>query len=163
MEKIKIGNDIAITWKIDVYSAAGYGALDKESVKVYVKNEYDTLEIVDFSLEDNVVSFIFKAEMQNRIGIYELELVDNMDGTMNICKPRAFALVSHSTEETGNINKYDKNGNFMVNCVSNVLVVKGVSSDAAIYARVVALEKQIAEHKNCANTPITNTEIDNLF
>ena len=55
MEKIKIGNDIAITWKLYGYSAAGLGTLDKSQIRIFVKNEYDTLEIVDFSLEDNVV------------------------------------------------------------------------------------------------------------
>lgn len=170
MEKIKIGNDIAITWKLYVYSAAGLGTLDKSQIRIFVKNEYDTLEIVDFSLEDNVVSFIFKAEMQNRIGIYELELTDRTEGVRNICEPHAFALVSHSTEEAGDTEKYDKDGNYIVKLSSNVLTVKGVSSDAAIYARVVSLEGRVADlenkvavHENCANTPITNTEIDNLF
>ena len=163
MEKIKIGNDIAITWKLYVYSAAGLGTLDKSQIRIFVKNEYDTLEIVDFSLEDNVVSFIFKAEMQTRIGIYELELTDRTEGVRNICEPNAFALVSHSTEEAGDTEKNDKDGNYIVKLSSNVLTVKGVSSDAAIYARIVALEKRITEHDSCPNTPITNEEIDEIF
>ena len=81
----------------------------------------------------------------------------------NICEPHAFALVSHSTEEAGDTEKYDKDGNYIVKLSSNVLTVKGVSSDAAIYARVVTLEKRMTEHDSCPNTPITNAEIDNLF
>lgn len=142
MEKIKIGNSIAVTWKITMASAAGEQYLDKEQMKLYLRNDYEVKEITTFSLEDNVVCFVFDKDSQKYTGVYTLVLFDLKDGKRAICEDNAFELVVHSSLEKNSYIVPDEKGNYPVLLRSNVLTVKSVANDAALYARLVALEEK---------------------
>lgn len=140
MERIKIGNGIAVTWRIDMRSAAGQTELEKGSLSLYLRCDYMAYAISDFSLQDNVISFIFPAALQQYTGVYSIILIEDSDGTRRVCEDEAFELVSHTPLERGAQTSPDAYGNYPVELETNVLTVRSVANDAALYARVVALE-----------------------
>ena len=61
MERIRKGNDIEIQWAI--YAGKGineapYDLADK-NVLLYLKNQFGTTEVYEYSVEKHVVSFMF--------------------------------------------------------------------------------------------------------
>lgn len=142
MKKFKIGNGIAVTWRVDMKSASGNTELEKDSLKVYLKCDYRVYQIESFSLEDNVIAFIFPASEQQYTGVYSVILIEEKDGRRTICEDDAFELVSHTPLERGAQTSPDDDGDHLVELVTNVLTIRSVASDAALYARVVALESE---------------------
>lgn len=145
MNKIKIGNSVAVTWRVNLTSAKGSNTLRKDKVRLYVKNTYEVKEISTFSIEDNVVSFIYDGKDQTYTGTYDLILKDEDEGTRYIEMENAFALVLHTPEERGQIASKDSSGNYIVELTEDALTIKDVDEDAAVYARLVAVEKKLAE------------------
>lgn len=150
MNKIQIGNSIALTWKIDLSSASGNNTLVKDKTELYMRNAYEVKKIENYTINDNVVCFIFDAEDQKYTGVYDLVLKDADAGTRYITRPCAFALVLHR-EESGNTMAKDESGNYVVELVDKVLTVKDINEDAGIYVRVAAIEAKLKE--GCILTP----------
>lgn len=162
MDKIRIGNDISVTWKVNLSSASGDVTLEKEKLSLYLKTAYQTKEIKTFSLEDNVICFIFRGTDQKYTGTYSLVLKDDQEGTRFIILKEAFALVLRS-EERGSIEGKDSSGNHVVKLSSEAVTVKGVSSDAGIMAKLAELDDRISDLGNSGIDTITPEEINQAW
>lgn len=139
MDKIKINNNIAITWRVNMSSASGEGSLQKDKLTLRLNHARGVKTIESFSLEGNVISFVFSGGEQVHTGTYSLTLIDASDGLRSITVDNAFALVRTSNEES----VVATDGDYPVSLTSDVLTVKSVANDAALYARVVALEERM--------------------
>ena len=156
MNKIQIGNNVSVTWRVNLSSAKGSNTLKKDKVQVFLHNAYEVQEITDFTLSDNVVNFIFDKEKQKYTGTYDIVLKDTDEGTRYIELEKAFALVLHNAEERGAITGKDSDGNYVVELEEDVLTVKDVNSDAGIYIRVATLEKDSAATKETVADLVAN-------
>lgn len=147
MDKIRIGNDVSITWKVAMSSAKGSNSLVKEKLSLYLKNEYELRQITTFSLEDNVICFIYKGEDQKYTGAYTLMLKDEDAGTRWLILENAFGIVLHAIEENGEILPKDENGNYVVKLSGDALTIKDVNEDSGVYARLVAIEEKLRNNR----------------
>lgn len=159
MNKIKIGNDISVTWKIDLSSAKGSNTLVQSKTELFLVNAYETKSITNYVINDNVVSFIYKGNVQKYTGTYDLVLKDTDEGTRMICARNAFALVLHTVEERGAINAKDSSGNYVVELADNAVTIKDINEDAGMYVRVSALEESLAA---TSMKTVNITELDAL-
>lgn len=151
MNKIQIGNSVAVTWKVDLSSAKGKNTLTKDQTELYLRNAYEIKEIDNYTINDNVVCFIFAADSQKYTGTYDLVLKDTEAGTRYITKTNAFALVLHEIEERGAINGKDSSGNYVVELADKAVTIKDIDEDAGIYVRVAAIEAKLKD--GCILTP----------
>ena len=151
MNKIQIGNSVAVTWKVDLSSAKGKNTLTKDKTELYLRNAYEIKEIDNYTINDNVVCFIFAADSQKYTGTYDLVLKDAEAGTRYITKTNAFALVLHEIEERGAINGKDSSGNYVVELADKAVTIKDIDEDAGIYVRVAAIEAKLKD--GCILTP----------
>ena len=104
MKKIRIGNDIAISWSVTVDNQPYY--VEGKPLVLYISSGAGyRVRVEDFTASDNVVSFIFAGKDQIHAGIYSLTLFVNPDGdnmlSFDCCE--AFQLVEWTclAEETG--------------------------------------------------------------
>lgn len=100
MKNIRIGNDIKVIWSIFDKEGNPYPLV--KDIKLTLKCGNYSLDIEDYSIEDNTISFIFYGMSQINTGTYMLTLVENNDEigmqTLDFCK--VFKLVASSCEET---------------------------------------------------------------
>lgn len=76
MEKIRIGNDISVTWGV-MNSGEPYDLSGKD-LKLYLSSPNRIrIEIRDFQVDGNVISFVFYGKDQKATGIYSCTLVEN--------------------------------------------------------------------------------------
>lgn len=105
MERIRKGNDIEIQWAI--YAGKGINEapydLAGKNVSLYLKNQFGTTEVYEYSVEKHVVSFMFWGKDQKQTGVYSLMLVENEGrrGMHTVDECDAFNLVSHSCDTGG--------------------------------------------------------------
>ena len=122
MKKIRIGNDITVSWEVKTSGEAL--SLEGRSLRLYVRNAYRRDEITDFSVSGDVVYFVYRANQQKTLGGYCVELVDETEGSnRTVCADLAFTLVSHTSEETDTAT--DDVADFeayLVSLKSNILV-----------------------------------------
>lgn len=120
MRKIRIGNDINVTWDVKTNNEAL--SLEGRSLRVYVRCAYSRVEITNISVSGTTIYFTFAAKQQKHIGGYCVELVDETNGqTRTICADLAFTLVAHSADEdTDDVNFSD----YLVELKSNILVAR---------------------------------------
>lgn len=147
MDKIRIGNDVSITWKVAMSSAKGSNSLVKEKLSLFLKNEYELRQITTFSLEDNVICFIYKGEDQKYTGAYTLMLKDEDAGTRWLILENAFGIVLHAIEENGEILPKDEEGNYVVKLSGDALTIKDINEDSGVYARLVAIEDKLRNNR----------------
>lgn len=73
MKKIRIGNDLAVTWSLkrngEPFNLKGL------PLKLYLKNMYDKKEVTDFTVRENVIRWTFFGKDQKNTGEHSLELV----------------------------------------------------------------------------------------
>lgn len=114
LAKIRIGNDLVVDWVILDIEGNPYN-LDGKELKVFMdvtllnerrilRQEQKTIEVTDFTHEDNVISFTYPGMNQEYIGIYALRFVENdmVPNMVTFDEAKAFELVSHSwLEEQG--------------------------------------------------------------
>lgn len=161
MNKIQIGNSVAVTWNIDLSSAKGKNTLTKETTELYLRNAYEVKKIDNYTINDNVVCFIFAADTQKYTGTYDLVLKDTEAGTRYISNPNAFALVLHAIEERGAINGKDSSGNYVVELKDSAVTIKDIDEDAGIYVRVAAIEAKLKE--GCILSPEERAFFNNVL
>ena len=99
MKKIRIGNNVAFTWNINV-SGEPYDLTGKQ-LNLYISTPGSVTKLTDFSVSGNSVSGIFYGASQKISGIYSLTLVENEAGAgmITIDRCNAFQLVPWSCME----------------------------------------------------------------
>lgn len=119
MRKIRIGNDIRVSWEVKTSGEAV--SLEGRTLKLYVRSAYQKQEITDFTVSGCVISFIYPASMQRSTGARALVLNDATKGAAEktICADQAFTLVAHTCEESDDDVGFE---DFMISLQSNILV-----------------------------------------
>ncbi len=121
MAKIRIGNDIQVSWEVTTSGQAQ--SLEGRKLRLYVVNAYRREEITDFSVAGDVVTFSYLASQQKTLGTYCVALEDTFGGkTRTVCADMAFTLVAHTSEEVDNETAYDGFDDYLVHLRSNILV-----------------------------------------
>ncbi len=161
MNKIQIGNSVAVTWNVDLSSAKGKNTLTVDKTELYLRSAYEIKKIESYTINDNVVCFIFASDTQKYTGTYDLVLKDTEAGTRYITKTNAFALVLHEVEERGAINGKDSNGNYVVELADKAVTIKDIDEDAGIYVRVAAIEAKLKD--GCILTPEERAFFNNIL
>ena len=119
MRKIRIGNDIRVSWEVKTNGEAV--SLEGRTLKLYVRSAYEKKEIENFTVSGCVISFVYPASMQRSTGARALVLNDATEGAAEktICADQAFTLVAHTCEESDDDVDFE---DFMVSLQSNILV-----------------------------------------
>lgn len=101
MKKIRIQNDIRITWRI--YRMGEEEVLEGKNINVKLYNAYNKPSPITYTYEGNVVTVLFEGRNQEVLGDYTLVLTENAGSTgmVTIDKVKCFSLVKHSNEECG--------------------------------------------------------------
>lgn len=103
MKKIRIGNDLRISWGITTNGKQE--SLEGKFLKVQIVVYNRVIDIEDFTINGNVISFDFLGANQKYCGVYTLVLRDSTNGNQStIDKTDAFELVPHTEEEAGKDN-----------------------------------------------------------
>lgn len=109
MKSIRKGNDIEVRWTIFAESGNGSSpySLDGKDLSLYAR--FSTARIVqvkDFTVSGNVLTWTFRGKDQRYAGDYRLTLVENegKDGMKTVDKCEAFRLVECSCETGGEDN-----------------------------------------------------------
>lgn len=103
MKKIRIHNDIHVSWGITTNGRQE--SLEAKSLQVQLVVYNRVIDIPDFTIKGNVISFEFSGSQQKYCGVYTLVCRDTTNGNLStIDKTEAFELVSHSEEEQGTDN-----------------------------------------------------------
>lgn len=123
MEKIRIGNDISVTWGI-VNSGEPYDLSGKD-LKLYLSSPNRIrVEIQDFQVQGNVISFVFYGKDQKAAGIYSCTLVENegQEGMMTVDSCNVFQLVDWSCRAVSDSSAaIDLQSDILVNVVHPII------------------------------------------
>ena len=97
MKSIRIGNDIAVQWRVMLKGGEAYN-LEGKSLTLYISTLGGTKEVNEFAVNGNVLTWVFRGREQRHTGACTLTLIENrgQDGmlTVDVCEP--FKLVSRS-------------------------------------------------------------------
>ncbi len=100
MKKIRIGNDIRISWGITTNGQQE--SLEEKKLQVQLVVFNDIIDVTSFSVTGNVITFTFLGSQQQYCGTYTLVCRDTTNEKLNtIDQIDAFALVPHTEEESG--------------------------------------------------------------
>ena len=103
MKKIRIHNDIHVSWGITTNGKQE--SLEAKTLQVQLVVYNRVIDVSDFTIKGNVVSFEFSGSQQKYCGVYTLVCRDTTnDNLSTIDKTEAFELVPHSEEEQGTDN-----------------------------------------------------------
>lgn len=103
MKKIRLHNDIHVSWGITTNGKQE--SLEAKSLQVQLVVYNRVIDIPDFTIKGNVISFEFSGSQQKYCGVYTLVCRDTTNGNLStIDKTEAFELVPHSEEEQGTDN-----------------------------------------------------------
>ena len=105
MKKIRIKNDIRISWGITVNgSKISLSSCKNLIVQLVVFN--DVISVKEYTLTENVITFSFLGKNQTKCGLYTLicQYSDESGALHTIDKTDAFVLVPHTNEEGGSDN-----------------------------------------------------------
>ena len=119
MRRIRIGNDIQVSW--EVKTGGESISLEGRQLKLYVRSAYQQQEIKDFVVEGCTISFTYLASMQRSTGARAIILNDATKGSpeKTICADQAFTLVAHTCEENDDDVDFE---DFMVSLQSNIVL-----------------------------------------
>lgn len=103
MKKIRIKNDIRVSWGITTNGKQVSLAGNTLEVSLVVYNR--VIPITDFTVTQNVISFVFLGEQQKICGAYTVVCKDRTNNNLNVIdKTDAFELVPHTEDEGGTNN-----------------------------------------------------------
>lgn len=103
MKKIRIKNDIRVSWGITTNGKQVSLAGNALEVSLVVYNR--VIPITDFTVTQNVISFVFLGEQQKICGAYTVVCKDRTNNNLNVIdKTDAFELVPHTEDEGGTNN-----------------------------------------------------------
>ena len=103
---IRIHKDFTVQWGIFRKTGDGreeYNLEGKELV-LRLQSPYRTENITDFTVRGNIIEWTYWGKDQKSLGSYSLILIENpgKKGMVTVDKVRAFVLVPHTEDETGN-------------------------------------------------------------
>ena len=138
MERIRIGNDIELRWKIYTTDAEGVSSpydLTGKSLEVSLFNAFADGELpLDFTTQENEITAIYRGKDQKVTGRYSIILRENngADGMKTVDEHDAFELVCRTMDES-------RNDDGDVKCYhlsfQSTLSVGGGSIDLSSYAK----------------------------
>ena len=138
MERIRIGNDIELRWKIYTTDAEGVSSpydLTGKILEVSLSNAYADGELpLDFTTQENEITAIYRGKDQKVTGRYSIILRENngADGMKTVDEHDAFELVCRTMDES-------RNDDGDVKCYhlsfQSTLSVGGGSIDLSAYAK----------------------------
>lgn len=108
MERIRIGNDIELRWKIYTTDAEGVSSpydLTGKALEVSLFNAYADGEVpLDFTTQENEITAIYRGKDQKVTGRYSIILRENngADGMKTVDEHDAFELVCRTMDESRN-------------------------------------------------------------
>ena len=103
MKKIRLKNDIRISWAITTNGKQE--TLTGKSLQVQLVVFNEVVDIKEYSVQGNVISFYFLGKDQKYCGVYTLVCKDVSNGNLNtVDKTAAFELVPHTEDECGTDN-----------------------------------------------------------
>lgn len=150
MERIRIGNDIELRWKIYTTDAEGVSSpydLTGKALEVSLFNAFADGEVpLDFTTQENEITAIYRGKDQKVTGRYSIILRENngADGMKTVDEHDAFELVCRTMDES-------RNDDGDVKCYhlsfQSTLSLGGSSIDLSSYAKKedvnAALEKKV--------------------
>lgn len=94
IDEVIQGTDIHIAWAINTSSGDSY-PLEGKNISVYMINGRSTIQVDDFSVNGNTVSWIFRGKDQKTIGNYMLRIIEraNKGRMITIDRCNAFRIV----------------------------------------------------------------------
>ena len=104
MKRLRIGKDFGLTWTIKAKNAGENSPYNPSSDSVLLLvTPYNKVKAEGVTFDGDKVRWIFRGKAQKHPGIYGLELVENWgkDGMITVDTCKAFELVEHTCEETG--------------------------------------------------------------
>ena len=104
MKRLRIGKDFGLTWTIKAKNAGDHSPYNPSSDSVLLLvTPYNKVKAEGVTFDGDKVRWIFRGKDQKHPGIYGLELVENWgkDGMITVDTCKAFELVEHTCEETG--------------------------------------------------------------
>lgn len=104
IKKVRLGKDFGLTWTIKAKNAGENSPYNPSSDSVLLLvTPYNKVKAEGVTFDGDKVRWIFRGKDQKHPGIYGLELVENWgkDGMITIDTCKAFELVEHTCEETG--------------------------------------------------------------
>lgn len=101
MKSVRKGNDIGIAWAIK--SGDAPFSLEGKDIAFYLSTPYGKVEIKDYTISGNVITWTFYGKDQSYLGNYSLVLVINEDVTGMVTTDYCdfVRLVSRSCEASG--------------------------------------------------------------
>jgi len=98
---IRIGNDITVKWRISILTPDGTYqdyTLDGRKLTLYLGNHAGKARMYDFSVDGNVLTWIFRGKDQKSTGRYYLTLVENegQDNMHTVDSCEVFCLTAES-------------------------------------------------------------------
>lgn len=100
-KKIRIGNDIRIEWTL--ISEDGSPYIPRDTARIFLGCGMNGINITDFTVDENVISFTFYGKDQKHVGCYSLLIIEN-DGERDMVTfdtAGVFQLVYHSWQTGG--------------------------------------------------------------
>lgn len=96
-ERIRIGNDISLSWTVSDHDGLAYN-IEGLDIRLWLVNANSRVEIKDFSVSGNVISWMFYGKDQKWLGDYDAVLSQNYKdtGMVTIDSCYGFTLVSRS-------------------------------------------------------------------
>lgn len=163
MERIRIGNDIELRWKIYTTDAEGVSSpydLTGKSLEVSLFNAFADGELpLDFTTQENEITAIYRGKDQKVTGRYSIILRENngADGMKTVDEHDAFELVCRTMDES----RYDEGD---VKCYSlsftSSFSIGGGSIDLSAYAKKEDVDAAL-EGKQDTLTAGENITIEN--
>ena len=162
MRSIRIGNDIHVSWSIYMKDGLPY-SLEEKDVRIFLATPYGRVNITDYTIHENVISWVFWGKSQKAIGNYSIILVVNKDNegmvTTDVCD--FVRLVSHSCETGGK-----DNDGVQTEAIELTSGVTFVCDDAELRKMIAALEEKKADKSELTELSLEvgglSERIDNL-
>ena len=163
MERIRIGNDIELRWKIYSTDAEGVSRpydLTGKALEVSLFNDFADGEVpLDFTTQENEITAIYRGKDQKVTGRYSIILRENngADGMKTVDEHDAFELVCRTMDE-------NRNDDGDVKCYSlsftSAFSIGGGSIDLSSYAKKEDVDAAL-ERKQDTLTAGENITIEN--
>lgn len=122
-KKIRIGNDIEISWRILNDTGPNF-SLNTSSVSVWLCVGSKSFKVENFTLADNLISFVFYGSTQLYTGMYVLKLCDG-NSSLTYDTINAFILVDHSWQSSDLVTTNTEVNITSVLDISHVVTIKG--------------------------------------
>lgn len=139
MKKIRLGNDIGITWTLIAEDGSPY--IPRDTARIALCCGMNRIPITDFTVDENVITFTFFGKDQKHVGCYSMLIIEN-DGERDMVTfdtAGAFQLVYHSWQ-TGGEDCCGRIKTEFVTITSSMMMTMGPPGDPGKSAYEIAVE-----------------------